>query len=141
WGLVSCATSEPTSPRLAPPADISAQTPRKLPKSHFDLSAGDPYPEQAKRQGLTGRVLVEFQIDRHGKAVSERVLGADAAPVLQHGALAVVRRSTFDVSGPGFDPADPTPFRVTVRFCLPNCGELVSFPGTEDITISGAVLR
>jgi TonB family protein len=141
WALVSCATPQPATSHLAPPADISAQTPRKLPKSHFDLSAGDPYPEQGKRQGLAGRVLVEFQIDRHGKAVSEKILGADAAPVLQNGALAVVRRSTFDVSGPAFDPADPTPFRVTVRFCLPTCGEVVPFPGTEDITISGSPLR
>jgi TonB family protein len=142
WALVSCATPEPTASHLTPPADISPRMPRKLPKSQFDFSAGATYPEQALRQGLAGRVLVEFQIDRHGKAISARVLEADAAPVLQNGALAAVRRSTFDVSAPGFDPGDPTPFRVTVRFCLLNCGDIVPFPGTEDyIVITGSPVR
>ena len=141
WALVSCATPQPTTSHIAPAPDVSTQTPRKPPKSHFDFSAGDLYPAQAKRQHLVGRVLVEFHIDSRGKVVSEKVLGADAAPVLQSGALALLRGALFDVSAPGFDPGDPTPFRVTVRFCLPTCGEIVAFPGTEDITVTGSPLR
>jgi TonB family protein len=110
-------------------------------KGHFDWSRGDPYPAEARRQSLTGRVLVEFQINERGKAFSEKVLRADAASVLQDGALGVVKRMTFDVSGPGFDPADPTPFRLTVMFCLPSCSRLVAFPGTESFVVTGSPVR
>jgi TonB family protein len=149
--LLSCATPKETSPsvlsgtHVAPPPEIATQTPRKLPKWHLDLRgpdpANDPYPEQAKRQGLAGRVLVEFQIDRSGKAVSAKILAADAASVLQAGALKLIRSATFDTSQPGFDPADSTPFLVTVRFCLPSCGPIVPFAGTEEVDVRGSPLR
>jgi TonB family protein len=142
FALISCAApAVRPSQVVAAPADSASQTPRKLPKGHIDLSRGDPYPEQAKRQSVTGRVLVEFQIGPRGKATSERVLGADAAPVLQSAALELVKRMTFDVSEPGFDLADPTPFRTTVLFCLLNCGALVAFPGTEPLVVTGSPLR
>jgi TonB family protein len=142
--LVSCAAPAlPPSQVVAPPADSVGQIPRKLPpaKGHIDLSGGDPYPEQAKRQSLTGRVLVEFQVNPSGKATSVRVLAADAAPVLRSGAVDFIKRMTFDVSGPGFDPADPTPFRTSVLFCLLSCGGLVAYPGTEPMTLTGSPLR
>jgi TonB family protein len=143
WALASCATEKPAASgtsRIAPPPEIQAETSRKPPKPHFDSSI-DWYPPQAKRQGLVGRVLVEFQIDRGGRVVSERVLGADAAPILQSAALAFVKAATFDVSDPRFDPADVTPFRFTVRFCLPKCGDIAPYPGTEDVTVSGYIVR
>jgi TonB family protein len=104
---------------------------RKLPRP-ANIDPRSPYPDQARRQGLTGRVLVEFQIDRHGKAFSGKILGADAAEILQEAALVAIERFTFNVSKPGFDPADPNPFLVTVKFCLSSCGDIVDFPGAEE---------
>ena len=139
WAVASCATPESNAAHLAPPADISTQTPRKIPEGHYEFSNGDNYPEQAKRQRLAGRVLVEFQIDPHGRPVSEKVVAADAASVLQSAALAAVRKYTFDVSGPGFDAGDPTPFRVTVWFCILKCDDTAPFPGTRTyIVITGS---
>lgn len=144
WALYSCATpSSGTTSRsahIAAPAELQAGASRKLPKTHLNTSI-DFYPPQAKREGLVGRVLVGFQIDQRGKADSARVVGADAAPILQDAALELIKGSTFDVSAPGFDATDPTPFLVTVRFCLPTCGEIVSFPGSEDMTVSGYIVR
>jgi TonB family protein len=94
------------------------------------------YPAEAKRQGLTGRVLIEFQIDSNGSVTSEKILAADASSVIQAGALRLVQATKFDVSQPGIDLA--TPFRVSVLFCLPHCGNIVLFPGTEAVTVSGS---
>ena len=137
--LISCTAPavRPSRPsHFAPPGDSATQTSRKPPKGDLDFSAGDPYPEQGKRQDLTGRVLVEFQINQRGEAISEKVLGADADPVLQDGALSMVKRMKFDVSGLEFDSADSTPFRVTVLFCLHNCIGLAPFLGTELLVVS-----
>jgi len=134
WVLVSCATSEPTAPsHVAPPAELATQAPRKLPKT-VSIKRFE-YPDLAWREGLTGRVLVEFRLDSRGKAISPKIVAADAARVLQEAALMVLGTITYDVSTPGFDAADPKPLLVTVRFCLPNCGDIPNFPGTEDISV------
>jgi TonB family protein len=135
--LLACATS-PTVPR-EPPADIAVQPSRKLPKSQVEMHT-DWYPAHAKSRGMQGRVLVEFRIDRNGRAISEKVLAADAPSLLQDSAFDLVKSSVFDVSEPGIDLTDPTPFRVTVLFCLSPCGKMVSFPGTDLITIAGSPL-
>jgi TonB family protein len=137
--LVGCATEPPTASHLTPPPEIASQTPRTLPKWHIDFAGGDPYPDEARRDSLVGRVLVAFQIDPHGQAVSEKVLAADAAPILQRGALNLIRRLKFDVSGP--DTGSTAPYYATVRFCLPSCRDVPVFSGTEDIMISGSPLR
>lgn len=100
----------------------------------------DWYPAQARSGGIQGRVLVEFQIDRNGRAISEKVLAADAPSLLQDSAFNLVKSSVFEVSALGIDLADPTPFRVTVLFCLSPCGNMVPFPGTDLITIAGSPL-
>jgi TonB family protein len=150
--VASCVTHEAARPVGAPSPTGSAKgvdpiladgtrtaTLRKLPRAHFDMR-NDPYPEQGKRQHLEGRVLVEFQLDPSGKAVSLKVVQAEAAPILEAAALNVVRRTKFDVSSPSFNAADPTPFRVTVRFCLMSCGSITPFPGSEDVAITGSPL-
>lgn len=134
WVLVSCATSEPTTrSHVPPPAELATQAPRKLPRTVSIKSF--EYPDQAWREGLTGRVLVEFRLNSSGKAISPRVVAADAAQVLQEAALVVLGTITYDISTPGFDPADPKPLLVTVRFCLPNCGDIPNFLGTEDMSV------
>lgn len=138
----SCVTSKAPAPsQTTAQAQIATPAPRKLPPtSHIDL-ANDPYPQQAKAQGLTGRVLVEFHIDRDGKVVSPQILAADADEMLQKAALAALETVTYDISQPDFAAADPKPYRVTVRFCLPSCKAIANFPGTEDIAIRGSPIR
>jgi len=131
--LGACAALQPV-PR-DPPPDVAVHPSRKLPKSQVEMHT-DWYPAHAKSRGLQGRVLVEFQINRNGRATSEKILASDAPSMLQDSALSLVKSSIFDVSG--IDLADTMPFRVTVLFCLSPCGKMVPFAGTDLITIAGS---
>ncbi|MBS0580071.1 MAG: TonB family protein [Proteobacteria bacterium] len=128
-GSASAATSAPV-----------AAAPRKLPPMRF-ASNVDWYPSKAKQQLVTGRVLVGFKIDAHGKAVSLKVLKAEAPRTLRNAALDFVGDATFDVTDPAYDPRDPTPFAISVRFCIVDCGTLVGYPGYEDARISGSPVK
>ena len=98
----------------------------------------DWYPTKAKQQHDTGRVLVGFTIDSKGKAVSMKILKAEAPRILRNAALNFVTDVTFDVSDPAYNPSDPTPFAISVRFCIIECGSLVGSPGYEDAGITGS---
>ncbi len=154
--LVACATqkaeapaapaaTDPTTPAAAkpaaaaPPAASAAQAPvvRKLPRSQF-ASNVDWYPTKAKQQHDTGRVLVGFKIDAKGKAVSIKVLKAEAPRILRTAATNFVSDLTFDTSDPAYNPADPAPYAISVRFCIIDCGTLVGYPGYEDARITGS---
>jgi TonB family protein len=151
--LVSCASQKPAAPDAgaapaagdaakpapAPPPPPAPKPPRKLPPVHYPLNI-DWYPTKAKQQGLTGRVLVGFKIDGTGKAVSLKVLKAEAPRILRNAALNFVTDATFDVSDAAFNPADPTLYAISVRFCIIDCGVLVGFPGYEDARITGSPL-
>jgi TonB family protein len=119
------------APKSTPPA------PRKLPRSQF-ASNIDWYPRKAKQQHDTGRVLIGFKIDSKGKAVSMKVLKAEAPRILRDAALDFVSDLNFDVSDPAYNPTDPEPFAISVRFCILDCGSLVGFPGYEDARITGS---
>jgi TonB family protein len=143
--LDGCASNTPVagSPPAAGTAAKNAAPdppPRKLPTMRF-ASNIDWYPAKAKRQLLTGRVLVGFRIDPSGKAVSRQVLKAEAPRILRDAALDFVGDATFDTSSPGYDAADPTPFAISVRFCIIDCGTLVGYPGYEDARISGSPVK
>jgi len=97
----------------------------------------DPYPTQEKRKKITGRVLVEFQINAEGGSVAPRVVEADADPLLQAAALDIVRNAKFDVSAPSYDSSGKTFYRYGVRFCIFGCGSLAPYPGYEEILVSG----
>jgi TonB family protein len=113
---------------------------RKLPKAKLLPMATDPYPEQGKRRNLQGRVLVEFAIDPRGAPVSVTISQADADPVLQAGALKLMRAMRYDVTSAGFDAAESLPFRLTIKFCLPDCTGIATFPDSEELTIRGGPL-
>jgi len=98
------------------PASVGEQSPRKLPK--IKKYGSDPYPPQAMRTQQTGRVIVEFRIDREGNTVAARILTADAGSALQASALQIVKTTQFDVSDPAIDFADPTPFQMAFRWVL-----------------------
>ena len=61
---------------------------------------------------------------------SAEVIAADAAPILREAALNYLHRQTFVVSGTYFDPTDPTPFRVTVIYCITRCPDVAPLPGS-----------
>jgi TonB family protein len=85
---------------------------------------------------MTGRVLVSFDIDQTGRVQAAQIRGADAVPLLLDAALKSIRGSRFEVGGP--NPSDVGPYRVTVRYCLPERGSVVAFAGTEDLKISAS---
>jgi TonB family protein len=137
--LSACSTGKFTETlvHIAPPADIAAGSARPLPKMKSEASA-DWYPAQAKREGSTGRVLVSFQIDQAGHVHSEQIVGADAVPLLLDAALKLIRGAQFEVAEP--EAATAQPYRVTVRYCLGDCGAIVPFAGTADLLISSAAV-
>ena len=112
----------------------------KVPPITLDIQA-DPYPQQAKRQKIAGRVLVEFHIDKQGKAVAARVVEAQADAALQAAALEVLSHATFDTSTPSYDATGATAYRYGVRFCIIACGSLVPYPGYEEIVLTGDPAR
>jgi TonB family protein len=123
--------------------NASATQHRKLPKvTNF---GHDFYPTEALRQHLEGRVLLEFQIGSGGEPTNVKIIQAEAVSALQAGAVRLVRQTRFDVTSPGFDATDPTPNRVTVRFCIrkprqtPGC-TIELYPDTVDVTVTGSWL-
>lgn len=135
--IAACSTAKfaETTVHIPPPANIAAEPARKLPKMRLDANT-EWYPAQAKREGMTGRVLVQFEIDPAGRVRGEQILAADAVPLLLDAALKSIRGSEFDVAGLASTGAGP--YRVTVRYCLPDCGSIEPFAGTEDLKISGS---
>jgi len=115
----------------------AAPPPRKLPHSQFPSNI-DWYPTKAKKEHDTGRVLVGFTIDSKGKATSLKILKAEAPRILREAALNFVTDMSFDVTDPAYNAADPTPYALSVRFCIIDCGTLVGFPGYEDARITGS---
>jgi TonB family protein len=112
----------------------------KVPPITLDIQS-DPYPQQAKRQKIAGRVLVEFHIDKQGKAVAARVVEAQADAALQAAALQVLSHATFDTSTPSYDATGATAYRYGVRFCIIACGSLAPYPGYEEIVLTGDPAR
>jgi TonB family protein len=134
------AATESAAPAAAKPAAASqpsAPAVRKLPRSQF-ASNVDWYPTKAKKAHDTGRVLVGFRIDAKGKAESIKVLKAEAPRILRTAATNFVSDLNFDTSDPAYNPADPTLYAISVRFCIIDCGTLVGFPGYEDARITGS---
>jgi TonB family protein len=136
---VAPATAAAAPAKTAPTAPPAPPAARKLPRSQF-ASNIDWYPTKAKKQHDTGRVLVGFTIDARGKAQGIKVLKAEAPKILRTAAIGFVTDLTFDVSDPAYNAADPTPYAISVRFCIIDCGTLVGFPGYEDARITGSPL-
>ncbi len=142
--LLACASQKsggPAAPAATkdPPAapKTAAQPPRKLPRFQFPSNI-DWYPSKAKKAHDTGRVLVGFSIDGKGKATSLKIIKAEAPKILRNAALNFVTDMNFDLSDPAFNASDPTPFAISVRFCIIDCGTLVGYPGYEDARITGS---
>jgi TonB family protein len=133
----ACATHAPPATVPGPTAAPAILPPiaHKLPRAKFDANH-DWYPAEAKRRNLTGRVLVAFKISADGRPKDVRIARPEADPILQSAALALVQGSRFDVTDPGYDPQDATPFGLSIRYCLEKCGTLVRFEGMRNTTTS-----
>jgi TonB family protein len=128
--------AQPAKSEEVPQADQA----HKLPKIKTFPMQSDPYPEEGKRRHLEGRVLVEFGLDQSGKPVSVSILRAEADRVLQTGALKLMQNIRYNMSAPGFDATDPHPFRLTIKFGLPNSTRFETYPGSIELTVSGSPL-
>ena len=77
------------------------------------------YPDEAKRAGLEGDVVIETRISATGSVESAKVVTGfvDGGLGLNDAALESVRNTTFR---PGLDDGKPVPaqFRMTIRFKL-----------------------
>ena len=124
----------------APGPGVPAAAIAKVPPITLDIQS-DPYPRESKRQKIAGRVLVEFHIDKQGKAVAARVVEAQADAALQAAALQVLTHATFDISTPSYDATGATAYRYGFRFCILACGSLAPYPGYEEIVLTGDPAR
>ena len=112
----------------------------KAPPITLDIQS-DPYPSEAKHHKLACRVLVEFHIDKQGKAVAARVVESQADAALQAAALQVLGHAIFDISQPSYDATGATAYRYGFRFCILACGRLAPYPGYEEIVLTGDPAR
>jgi TonB family protein len=134
--LIAQAAPLPTPIPREPPPEVAAQPSRKLPKLNPRAMHTPPdFRQPAVKEQASGRVLLEFQIDRAGAVINPKILASDAAAIYQERALVLVQGFRYDVTDPIFDANDPTPFRLTVEFCLPACQDPL-YPGTNGIRIA-----
>src|SRR5262249_26303579 len=93
----------------------------------------DWYPSAARRQDLTGRVLLAFRLDDTGKAQDVRLVQADAARVLQAAAGDMLKATPVDIPTP---TAEPGPHAVSISFCMVTCGDLQPYAGFAPIVVT-----
>jgi TonB family protein len=76
------------------------------------------YPEEALKQGIQGRVLVEATIDEKGDVVAAKALpGENPQPLLEEAALTAVKQWKFEPFIQGGKAVKVT-FTVTINFAL-----------------------
>lgn len=93
------------------------------------------YPKEALAAGLAGTVVLEFNVDEHGK-VDNVVVKQGAGHGLDEAALAAVRQFEWK---PAMNDRTPVPARVTYayKFVLRQGGEASAQPGPDRMPPSG----
>lgn len=92
--------------RAAPPAPIAADWQRALGSW---LAAHKTYPEEARRRGEEGRVVLRFAVDRSGEVLAVELVSGAGSPRLDDAARAMLRNASL----PPF-PSEMPQERVTV---------------------------
>lgn len=111
-----------------------------LPALSVSLS-GNLYPENAKKVGMHGRVLVEFSISRRGAPDEPQVVAAEPVEMFDEAALRFVRQVRFAVPKDWRDSGGVLQrYRLSVLFkltpCLPdNCIAPKMHEGADDFLI------
>lgn len=103
---------EPVPPPAAAPTPAPARVAATPPQPKVLRQPPLRYPEQAMRQGIEGRVIVDFQINVDGSVSDVRVQEATPQGVFEREALAVVRRTRFE------PPPEPVRARRTIEFSM-----------------------
>lgn len=75
------------------------------------------YPEESRRRGEEGDVLVEFEIDESGRVTAARVAGTSGHPALDEAALRAARKARFNPAKSG-RAAVPSTARLKLEFRL-----------------------
>jgi periplasmic protein TonB len=73
------------------------------------LATRKTYPEEARRRGEEGRVVVRFTVDRSGRVVDAAIVSASGSTLLDEAALGLLRQAAL----PAF-PATMTQARITI---------------------------
>jgi TonB family protein len=76
-------------------AQAEPEAPKPLARANPD------YPRSALRNGIEGSVLIEFDVDEHGRVVAPHVLDAAPQGVFDHAALTAVSRWRYEALGSG----------------------------------------
>ena len=117
------APSAPSAPEApaATAAPATAAAPASLSPGWRQALAGwlarhKSYPEEARRRGVQGTVLVRFAIDRDGKVVDVAVLRGSGSPLLDDVTVAMLRGAT--VPAPSGLTGDQITVSVQVHYAL-----------------------
>lgn len=110
---------------LFPGAMLSAQTAppgkRALPQLTVDLSSLS-YPAAQQRQGLQGRVLVAFTINKRGRANDPVVVDSEPAGEFDAVAIKAIKQVRFTVPDDWEDSGDSAyQYQLSVLFKLSPC--------------------
>jgi protein TonB len=73
------------------------------------LAAHKAYPEEARRRGEQGRVVIRFTIDRSGRVSDANIVGTSGSERLDAATLALVRSASLPAL-----PAAMTQTRITI---------------------------
>jgi TonB family protein len=117
------------------------QQPPQMP--HFKSVATPYYPDEAKRRGIEGTVLVEFNIDVKGKAKDLIVLRSDQELFTKF-AKDFYSSARFDVPGDWASSGNAVyRFKFGMVFCLPPSSQPDAFPESPypPIYVKGSSLR
>lgn len=115
------ARPEPTPAPATPPPPVVATPPPPPPVAASPAAPQVPrmirqptvrYPEDAARQGLTGSVTLDFQIDADGGVSDVQIVSSNPPRVFDREALQAMRRSRFE------PPVEPMRVRRTIDFNL-----------------------
>jgi TonB family protein len=121
-----------------------AQQSPALPKIKKLRSNDIYYPDDAKRIGAQGRVLLEFGIDANGHATQVVIEKSDGDKMLANSAVKIVKGLVFDLSTvPDSEGRISAEYRLSFVFELTPCGKLQHFdvPKDSQIAVCGTPVR
>lgn len=76
------------------------------------------YPQQAKKQGVEGYVLLEFTVQKSGRVVDPVVVSSEPPGVFDHAALSAVRKFKYKPRVEGGEPVEVAQVRNRIDFSL-----------------------
>lgn len=105
------------------------------------------YPEPARRLNQQGRVLVEFQISRKGRAVDATIVSAEPQKVFDRVVTEYMRAVEYSVPGDWeASGGSHHKYRISFVFLLrpcregEPCEEPAGFPADTSVTVTGSPL-